>query len=99
MMGREKKPTERTERAKRADPGGRERGMIEGVVRRECDDERVCDDERECDEERECKDAGGMCDGLGTWKVTSGLHCGETNPTQWVGIGMTQPLGGGLRCR
>ena len=26
-MGREKKPTERKERAKRADPGGRERGM------------------------------------------------------------------------
>ena len=24
----------------------------EGVVRRECDDERVRDDERECDEER-----------------------------------------------
>ena len=26
--------------------------MVEGVVRRECDDERVRDDERECDEER-----------------------------------------------
>jgi hypothetical protein len=40
---------------------------------------------RESVTRRECKD-GGMCDGLGTWKVTSGLHCGETNPTQWDGI-------------
>jgi len=35
-MGREKKPTERKERAKRADPGGRERGMRRVERSREC---------------------------------------------------------------
>ena len=47
---------------------------------------RECVMMRESVTRRECKEAGGMCDDLGTWKVTTGLHCGETNPTQWGGI-------------